>query len=381
MRKKNLRSFIYGAVCLSVSGFLFCAAAFVSGDLKKQTPAAIEVYDVQGLNVSMAQAFSFAEGDSFAAAGVGTRAQASDDAQSKTISAYYQMTTPNYGAYLNLQFCEGGYFSADGSKEPSAVIPESLSKMLFEEKSGEKILLVNGRKFKVCGVYKDGGALTQLGSASLPVIYGNAPERTDTPAESLLIKAEAGKTARQQRQETAVAMGIPLEGEMHDLGRLHQLGEALLLLGFFLAGLWFILRLCIISYQKLISAYECREPGTQRGPAAVWGVCAFLLAMTGFWLLLQLVRIPAVYLPENNIFDFAYYGSQITGGIQQINADGRVRDFSRICAVYLCAETGLLVLAVPLFWAGCRSLAGEVISTQGGVILWEQMRTRQKKTL
>ena len=78
------------------------------------------------------------------------------------------------------------------------------------------------------------------------------------------------------------------------------------------------------------------------------------------------------------IFDFAYYGSQITGGIQQINADGRVRDFSRICAVYLCAETGLLVLAVPLFWAGCRSLAGACMSLLR-VKLSSQARPFQKK--
>ena len=90
------------------------------------------------------------------------------------------------------------------------------------------------------------------------------------------------------------------------------------------------------------------------GPGEPLG--AFLAAVIVFLALLQLVRLPAVYLPENNIFDFSYYGREILSGIQRMNADGRIRDFSRICAVYLCAETGCLILAVPLFWAGCRRL-------------------------
>lgn len=84
--------------------------------------------------------------------------------------------------------------------------------------------------------------------------------------------------------------------------------------------------------------------------------CIFLFAVIGFALVLQLVQIPAIYLPENNIFDVSYYGKEILNGIQQINTDGRVKDFLRICAVYLGAETMLVVIVVPLFWAGCQKL-------------------------
>lgn len=55
-------------------------------------------------------------------------------------------------------------------------------------------------------------------------------------------------------------------------------------------------------------------------------------------------------------FDISYYGQQILNGIQQINTVSRIRDFSRICAVYLCAEAGCTIAAVPLFWAGCHGL-------------------------
>lgn len=160
----------------------------------------------------------------------------------------------------------------------------------------------------------------------------------------------------QQQQETAALMQIPLEGEINDLGRLHQLGDSILLLGFFFAGLWFVLHLCIFSYRKLMSAYQCRGQAAEKILPAILGTGAFLLAAVGFASLLQLVRIPAIYLPEDNIFDISYYGQQILNGIQQINTACRIRDFSRICAVYLCAEAGCTIAAVPLFWAGCHGL-------------------------
>lgn len=105
-----------------------------------------------------------------------------------------------------------------------------------------------------------------------------------------------------------------------------------------------------------MSAYGCKGDAAQRGHAAFLGIGAFLLAAISFALLLQLVRIPAIYLPENNIFDVSYYGQQILSGIQQIHTDCRIKDYSRICAVYLCAETGCFIAAVPLFWAGCQRL-------------------------
>lgn len=210
--------------------------------------------------------------------------------------------------------------------------------------------------FTVCGVYEDEGILIQLGSVDIPVIYSKIPEGSETLAEHLPIKADEGKTAGQQQQETAVLMKMPLEGEINDLGRLHQLGNSILLLGLFLAGLWFVLHLCIFSYKKMMSVYERKENIAYGRLNIIFAVGIFLLAVIGFALLLQLVQIPAIYLPENNIFDMAYYGKEILNGIQQINTDGRVKDFSRICAVYLGAETILVVVAVPLFWAGCQKL-------------------------
>lgn len=356
MKTRNIRSLICGIICLSFSAFFFFGAAFVSGDLKNRTPFAIELYSPQGLEVSMAQASPLTELGGFAAASPGEKVQAAAEAEGRSVLAYCQMTTANYGAYANLQFSEGQYFSDDASAEHAAVIPESLSKELFAGRSGKKTLYINGTEFAVCGVYKDDGILVQLGSAKLPVIYRNGSENSDAPAEHLLIGADAAKTAKQQQQEKAVTMRAPLEGEINDLGRLHQLGDSILLLGFFFAGLWFILRLCIFSYRKLIAAYECKEHTSQRGFQAFLGAGALALALFGFALLLQLVRIPAVYLPENNIFDFPYYGRQILRGIQQMNTDCRIKDFSRICAFYLCAETVSLILGVPLFWAGCQSL-------------------------
>ena len=321
MRKRKLRFFICAIIQLSVSVFFFFAAAFISENLKNHTPSAIEIYDTEGLKVSVAQASSFAEQGGFAAAGTGE------------------------------------YFSAEMSHENAVVIPESLSKELFKEKmEGKKQLYINGEEFTVCGVYKDGGVLTQLGSADIPVIYSKIPESSETSAEHLLIKADEGKTARQQQQEIAVLMKMPLEGEINDLGRLHQLGDSILLLGFFFAGLWFILYLCIFSYKKLMSVYENKENTAQRRLNTIFAAGIFLLAVIGFGLLLQLVQIPAIYLPENNIFDISYYWKEILNGIQQINTDGRVKDFSRISAVYLVAETILVVVAVPLFWGGCQKL-------------------------
>ncbi|MEE0469245.1 MAG: ABC transporter permease [Blautia sp.] len=357
MRKRKLRFFICGIIQLSVSVFFFFAAAFVSGNLKNYTPSAIELYDTKGLNISVAQASSFVGQGNFAAAGTGENISVTDTGENKMVSVYYQETTSNYGEYAKLHFCEGEYFSAVVSEENVVVIPESLLKELFQEKNeGKKRLYINGEEFTVCGVYEDGDVLTQLGSADIPVIYGKIPENSETLAEHLLIKAEEGKTAGQQQQEMAAMMKIPLEGEVNDLEWLHQLGDSILLLGVFFAGLWFVLYLCVFSYKKLMSVYENKENAVQRRLNIIFAVGIFLFAVIGFALLLQLVQIPAIYLPENNIFDVSYYGKEILNGIQQINTDGRVKDFSRICAVYLGAETMLVVVAVPLFWAGCQKL-------------------------
>ena len=345
MRKRKLRFFICAIIQLSVSVFFFFAAAFISENLKNHTPSAIEIYDTEGLKVSVAQASSFAEQGGFAAAGTGEKVLVTDEGENKSVSAYYQETTANYGKYAKLYFCEGEYFSAEMSHENAVVIPESLSKELFKEKmEGKKQLYINGEEFTVYGVYEDGGVLSKI------------PESSETLAEHLLIKADEGKTAGQQQQEIAVLMKMPLEGEINDFGRLHQLGNSILLLGFFLAGLWFVLYLCIFSYKKFMSVYENKENTAQRRLNTSFAAGIFLLAVIGFGLLLQLVQIPAIYLPENNIFDISYYGKEILNGIQQINTDSRVKDFSRISAVYLVAETILVVVAVPLFWGGCQKL-------------------------
>ena len=76
MRKSGALFLTRGMICLFFSGFFFFAAAFVSRNLKDQTPAAIEVYDVRGLDVSMAQAEPLSKGEAFAAAGMGELAQA-----------------------------------------------------------------------------------------------------------------------------------------------------------------------------------------------------------------------------------------------------------------------------------------------------------------
>lgn len=357
MRKRKLRFFICGIIQLSVSVFFFFIAAFVSGAMKNHTPYAVEIYDTEGLNISTAQVSSFAAPGEFTAAGTGEKVLVADIGENKTVSAYYQETTPNYGEYVKLNFREGEYFSADMSEKNVVAIPESLSKELLQKKNeGQKRLYINGEEFTVCGVYEDGDVLTQLGSADIPVIYGKIPEGSETLAEHILIKADEGKTAGQQQQETAILMKTPLEGEINDLGHLHQLGDSILLLGFFLAGLWFVLYLCIFSYKRLMSVYEGKENTAQRRLNIIFAVGIFLFAVIGFALLLQLVQIPAIYLPENNIFDISYYGKEILNGIQQINTDGRIKDFSRICAVYLGTETMLIVVAVPLFWAGCQKL-------------------------
>lgn len=132
MRKSGALFLTRGMICLFFWIFLF-AAAFVSRNLKDQTPAAIEVYDIRGLDVSMAQAEPLSKGEAFAAAGMGELAQAAGEAEDSFVFAYYQVTTPNYGACANLHFCEGEYFSADASVSLEAVIPESLAKKLLQK--------------------------------------------------------------------------------------------------------------------------------------------------------------------------------------------------------------------------------------------------------
>lgn len=110
MKKKNIRFLIWGIACLSLSAIFFFAAAFVTRNLKNHTPFAVELYGAQGLGVPVGKTANFTEWGSFAAAGMGEYVQAADLAETKSIPAYYQMTTPNYGEYANLHFNEGKYF-------------------------------------------------------------------------------------------------------------------------------------------------------------------------------------------------------------------------------------------------------------------------------
>ena len=107
MKKRNIHVFLWGIIQLCLSAFFFFGASSANRDLKSQTPDAVELYDTRGLEVSMAQAAPAARWAKFAAAGLGEEVQASDLAESKSIAAYCQATTPNYGAYLNLYFSEG----------------------------------------------------------------------------------------------------------------------------------------------------------------------------------------------------------------------------------------------------------------------------------
>ena len=75
MKKRNAQFFICGIAKLSVSVFFFLTAAFISKDLKSQTPFAVELYHTQGLGIPMAQAAPFTGRGGFAAASVGENVQ------------------------------------------------------------------------------------------------------------------------------------------------------------------------------------------------------------------------------------------------------------------------------------------------------------------
>lgn len=356
MRKRNVQILMSGGVRLFLSVIFFVLAFLAIKDLKNHTPSAIEIYHTQGLEVSMEQLIPFAEQGEFAVSSVGETVGVTDIDGEKSISAYIQSTTSNYDKYANLHLCEGEYFSSDVLTEPTVVIPESLSKELFGDKGKEeKRLYINEKEFAVCGVYKDSNILVQLASAKIPILYCNIPEQSNIQAEQLLIKADTEKASQQQKQEIELLLQTPLAGEIHDFGHIHQLADSILLLGFFFAGLWFILHLCIFSYKKFIFGCQYEK---------IFAIGVFLLTVVVFSFLLQLVRIPAVYLPENNIFDFSYYGQEILNGIQQINTDCCMKDFLRICIVFIGIEIGFLVVAVGLFWTGCQKLH-QCIATWG----------------
>ena len=95
MKKRNAQFFICGIAKLSVSVFFFLTAAFISKDLKSQTPFAVELYHTQGLGIPMAQAAPFTGRGGFAAASVGENVQVTVGEGSKSIPAYYQMATPD----------------------------------------------------------------------------------------------------------------------------------------------------------------------------------------------------------------------------------------------------------------------------------------------
>lgn len=350
-----------GLFSLLCSGILFYGAVCVVQEMERQVPASVEVYSQNGIGISMKEAAELAADGIFSASGMGQEVSVQGGISGSVRNAWMEVTTSAYGEVAGMNFVGGGYFTEAiaAEKQKYIVIPESLAIELFGFDAGiSQSVFIAGVEYTVCGVYKEGGYLTKLGLGSIPVIYTNSFQESEsgTTVNQIMFMADDNKTGGQLRQEAAAQIGRTIEGELLELDNLLELASDLILIGGIICLLWFVFRLFVFSNRQFLAAYDEKRDAVRRRNHFLAAIISLAAALAGLNLLLGSIKLPPSFLPEDNLFDFSYYAGMILDSMQWINTRRMIKDFLRVSAVFLFTEVLLLIPAVILFWTGCKKL-------------------------
>ncbi len=211
------------------------------------------------------------------------------------------------------------------SSPDGIVISSSLARQLyFTEDAVGLILKLNGREYRICGVYQENRNLAARLSAGAERIYfpydstDNAlrfshilyENHTGKPLESIL------QQSFYQRLQGAVGFQLREEGEF--LTQFYQLIPLLLWVACILLGCRILLRLGRDTFERVRHRYSQGYGGyvLKKSALPVGGFLAavglLLAAVTGTYAVLGLHwEFPLRFLPQEQIFDFSGYGEKI----------------------------------------------------------------------
>ncbi|MEG2841891.1 MAG: ABC transporter permease [Ruthenibacterium sp.] len=329
MRGKSLMStMLRRAAALLLTAGLFGSAFLLNRQMNKAVPNAVEVYNTQGIGVSVSeQPFALAAEQTVRLGDVSVRA----------------MTTNSvYAATANLQFVHGGYFLPDAvtHQRHYAVLPDTLALRLFGSVavSGSEIT-VSGEIYTICGIIStDSHFLNAVSRGTDDTIYLSRPIGAlseDTAAQQALLTGGA-QSVDSLLQAAHMASGVQLFGTVHDLRAPRILAQQIFYLAWMLLALvplWWLLR---FGGRHSVQLYTM--PKNSRHAVLLQVAKSVLPIAAGFgilWLLCKNISIPAVYLPQDNLFDIAHYRDLIVRFYQQKSSALRVDVYSNAIAAYL----------------------------------------------
>ena len=268
------------------------------------------------------------------------------------------------GGAAGVLLASGAWYGPDAVLQGRryAVVPETLGDGYGLGTSVQ----VDGASYQVCGVYRPrAGALDKMAGDGVPVVYLSAPPNapaTEVPVQQLLLTGE-GARQKDQLLDAARKALLGANGWGHDLRDARALAAALVRLavilgllvpvGWLLAGCW----------RALVSLYLAGRQG-MGGRAALCRLGKALLpglaALAAVYWLLNWLRLPAAYLPPDNLFDVSHYAGLLAAFFQGLNGQEFCDVLCNRAAIYNVAVAfAALLLAVSLasFLAAARRAA------------------------
>lgn len=261
--------------------------------------------------------------------------------------------TAAYGGAAGLRLVSGAWYGPDAVLQGRryAVVPETLGGGMGAGAGIE----INGVSYQVCGVYRPPARLLdQLSWDGVPAIYLSAPPdapAAEAPVRQLLL---TGEETRQKDQlwDAARKALLGASGTGHDLRDARALAAALVRLGVILGLLVPVGWLLAACWRGLVGLYLAGRQGAgarafaRRAAKAALPGAGALAALYG---LLNWLRLPAAYLPPDNLFSLSHYAGLLTAffrGLAGLGPCGALP--GRAAAYNVAAAFAALLLAVSL---------------------------------
>ena len=330
-----------------------CALVFAVGkhrDIGRSLPHAVSVYNDDGLGITLAQAADLQYAGLSAYGAYSRPVQlgligGGDGTAEFGVTAYY--AAPGSADILLYKFLEGG---ALAGQDKSAIIPHTLA-------SDAGIALgscvtIGGAEYAVAGIYlEDKGWAAGIAGGGHPRVWLYDEELCAvTQAAELLLADGQGANPKQVARSAMYSLKAPISGKMLDYRNRIDLSRALMLLAtlfysFFSAAAL----LCCAGRHMALAIERVRDPLRVRLARGLPAFAAAALVFFGLYSHLEALRIPGIYLPRDNIFDFSHYASQVKSFLTGLRVGAAYYDW--LFALKLAGMLSWLLLSVVFFCA------------------------------
>lgn len=357
---KNKKSLIWGTVFMVMCFVILVLSITNLSGIESMTPNCTYTYAPNGVGMTIGDMYgvkSLSHMSSLYALGLSKTESGFVSAELRTPQeVYITYATPMDEGIVPMNFTGGGWFSEWTERsENLAVIPQKLALSFFaaDVPNGASII-VNGKSYKVCGVYKESGGLAgNMTENDMGRVYLSDDAMDDMQIAELYLGDKQGRDASAlQRWVSGTAM-VRLTGDTVDYRIQLKLVKSLLKLEVILCAV-FLAILLFVTGGSLITRVHS-EMGKK--PWRIF-VGMAVIAVTLFCVKLALDRlyIPSAYLPKENIFEFNFYYERFTGWLRWINTKGVYGSFDRLFALKSITAVAAGDLGVLCFCIGAFKL-------------------------